>query len=144
MANINQTIIVRTDLFKLPDDLGLISAQTAHIHMQHVRKTFIDRMQQDSVQGEQIVITDNVFDNNFVEWIKKPYILVKKVPNLEALNHYLNVALDEDLLVSEWEDTVYIRLSETQKIARKTLVGIAIGPCDNDKIRSVIGDLPLL
>jgi peptidyl-tRNA hydrolase len=144
MANINQTIIIRTDLFKLPDDLGLISAQIAHIHMQLVRRNITSRIIKDPVQGEQVFIPDNVFDNYFVEWIKEPYILVKKVPNLEALMHYSFLAREAKLLVDEWEDTVYIRLSETQKIAKQTLVGISLGPCDADKIRSIVGDLPLL
>ncbi len=143
MASVNQTILIRTDLFQLPEDIGLISAQVAHIHFQMIR---------------QLINSQNSFKDNFleiklepenkdvvVEWLKDPYLLVKKVPNLEALEYFEDEAVRLGLTVYGWSDTVYVRLSNTQKKAFEgVLVGISIGPSDNDKIRTVLGDLPLL
>jgi len=84
-------------------------------------------------------------DKTFVEWFNNPYLLVKKVPNLEALTHFLKLAVDAKLLFYEWYDTIYVRLSPTMKQAfSNKLVGISLGPADADKIRTVVGDLPLL
>lgn len=131
MSNIGQTIIIRTDLFN-PEDVGLISAQVAHIHMNSVRR---------------MILTDIAFksDEQLIEWIKTPYIYVKKVSNIEALTHFKHLAEMSNLPVDIWSDTVYVRLSPTMKQAFPDVpVGISIGPDDSDKIRTVVGDLPLL
>jgi len=133
MASINQTIIIRTDIFSLPDDLGLISAQVGHLHFEGTRAALNDGADFES------------FPEEYKEWIKEPYLLVKRIPNREALTHYHDLAIKNGLPVYEWADTVYVRLSPTQKLAfPDTVVGIAIGPTDADKIRTVVGDLPLL
>jgi peptidyl-tRNA hydrolase len=132
MANIGQTVIIRTDIFEVPADMGLMSAQVAHIHFEHARK----------------LMTGTALDKDFQDmmpWLRDPYLFVKKVPNLEGLHYFLNLATEADLPCSSWKDTVYVRLSPTMKKAfPDTLVGISIGPDDADKIRTVVGDLPLL
>ena len=88
-------------------------------------------------QGEQ--------GSDYEEWLKDPYLLVKRVPNLEALQYFREEANLSELPVAEWRDTVNVRLSATVKKAfEDVLVGISIGPCDSDKIRTVVGDIPLL
>jgi len=139
MANINQTIIVRTDLFNLPEDTGLLAAQVAHIHA----KVFTENLSRP--QSSHFVLPNNIVPEDFVAWVKEPYLLVKKVPNAEALKHFRDLADKINLPIYEWYDTVYVRLSETMKQAfEMVLVGISIGPADADRIRTVVGDLPLL
>lgn len=139
MSNINQTILIRTDLFNLPEDIGLIAAQVAHIHMELIRGMFHDHFMGAKISEEDLK------NSNLMEWLRDPYLLVKKVPNLEALKHFKKLAEDAQLKVKEWNDTVYVRLSQTMKQAfPDTLVGISIGPSDSDAIRSIVGDLPLL
>jgi len=138
MASINQTILIRTDLFQLPEDIGLLSAQVAHIHFQLVRETMLQNSLNYPIAG----VTDTY---DFKEWIQEPYLLVKRVPNAEALNFFKEEAERTGLTVRSWTDTVYVRLSKTQQKAfPNVLVGISIGPSDSDKIRTILGDLPLL
>jgi len=143
MASVNQTILIRTDLFQLPEDIGLISAQVAHIHFQLFRQMINS---QNSFKDNFMEIKLEPGDKDvFVEWLKEPYLMVKKVPNAEALKYFKEEAIQLGLTVCGWRDTVYVRLSKTQQKAfENILVGISIGPSDNDKIRTVLGDLPLL
>jgi hypothetical protein len=79
------------------------------------------------------------------EWLNDPYIFVHGVPNLEVLNYFIEDAKSGDIPISEWRDTVYIKISETQRRAFFPVkVGAALGPVDSDKIKAIIGDLPLL
>lgn len=137
MANIGQTIIIRTDIFTLPDDVGLLAAQVAHIHAAIYYQNMNDLLEMKLSNG---------FDKDeFIAWFHTPYIFVKQVPNAEGLNHFAKLARDADVPVIEWNDTVYVRLSPTMKQAfSDILVGISLGPCDADRIRTVVGDLPLL
>jgi peptidyl-tRNA hydrolase len=133
MSNINQTIIIRTDLFSM-NDVGLISAQVAHIHGEIFRNYL----------KEDVKVTQEE-NATFREWVMAPYILVKRVPNLEALDYYEKLAKDNGLVVQGWFDTVYVNLTPTLKKAFSNIkVGISIGPDDSDSIRTVVGDLPLL
>ena len=142
--NINQTIIIRTDIFNLPEDTGLLCAQVGHIHFQISREIIQEGLDQD---GKAVVILNEKGEqgSDYEEWLKDPYLLVKKVPSREALTHFHDEAISAKLPVCEWCDTVNIRLSSTIKKAFfDTPVGISIGPADADKIRVVVGDLPLL
>jgi len=135
MASINQTVIIRTDLFNLPEDMGLLAAQVAHIHA----KVFLS----ENVCSE--ILPNHIVAEDFVAWKEEPYLLVKQVPNAEALKHFRDLADKINLPIYEWYDTVYVRLSATMKQAfEMVLVGISIGPADADRIRTVVGDLPLL
>jgi len=132
MANIGQTIIIRTDLFDLPNDMGLLAAQVAHIHMEVIRKSLIKEGKLDNSEEME-------------SWLENPYLFVKKVPNYEGLKHFIDLAELAKLAVTSWWDTVYVRLSPTMKQAFSgVLIGISIGPADADEIRTVVGDLPLL
>jgi len=147
MANINQTLLIRTDLFSLPEDTGLLAAQVAHIHFQVSRDMLLEGLDDD---GKAMIILDEKGEqgeqgSDYEEWLKDPYLLVKRVPNLEALQYFREEANLSELPVAEWRDTVNVRLSATVKKAfEDVLVGISIGPCDSDKIRTVVGDIPLL
>ena len=146
MSNIGQTIIIRTDLFSLPDDVGLLSAQVAHIHMECVRKMIINNMvREENFIPIKLTKEHGVDVLSFMDWVRDPYLFVKQVPNKESLKHFSKLVHEAGLPLDEWYDTVYIRLSKTMKQAfPNVLVGISIGPCDADKIRTVVGDLPLL
>ena len=136
MASINQTVIIRTDLFDMSKDIGLLAAQVAHIHAMALRHLWQLRELKDEL---------GIAAPLFREWLREPYLLVKRVPNLEALKYFSQAATASGIEVHEWFDTVYVRLSSTQQKAfPNVLVGISLGPCDADKIRTIVGDLPLL
>lgn len=145
MASIGQTVIIRTDLFSLPEDIGLMAAQVAHIHAEIMRDILCsNRVDEDfiSIKWKQ---EKDINSKEIQEWLDSPYLFVKKVPNAEGLDYFRKQAEVIKLPVRCWYDTVYVRFSKTMKLAfNNTLVGISIGPTDADKIRTVVGDLPLL
>lgn len=127
MANLRQTILIRTDL-GFP--IGLLTAQVAHLHFQRFRNMIRD--------GEK-------FTSDDLEWMKDPYTYVHEAKNMETLLHYEKIANQNNVPIAAWRDTVYLKLSETQIQAFPDVwVGLVLGPCDSDKIKVVIGDLPLL
>ena len=150
MASINQTLIIRTDIFSLPDDMGLLAAQVAHIHFEHMRKLITNALELNHNNSnslkEGVATLDFTGKTGAInEWLESPYLLVKRVPNAEALTFFKEKAVRECVTVNEWYDTVYVRLSPTMKQAfENVLVGISLGPADADKIRTIVGDLPLL
>jgi hypothetical protein len=74
-----------------------------------------------------------------------PYTFVHGVPNKEVLEYFIKQAEVKNVPYTSWFDTIYIKVSETQKIVvENCLIGIALGPFESDKIKAVIGDLPLL
>ena len=96
----------------------------------------------DSKDGQRIAtipISDDVW-----EWLKSPYIYVHGIPCLEVLNYFIKIAREKKVPYTEWHDTVYIEVSPTQRIVENCLVGISLGPCESDAVKSVIGDLPIL
>ena len=128
MSMLRQSIVCRKDL---GFSIGLMAAQVAHIHFERIRKMIIDKESFDFPE--------------MMEWMKSPYVFCHGVPNLEALNYFYDKAIAEELPVAPWHDTVYVQVSETQKIAMSNVfVGFSIGPCDSDKVRVILGDLPLL
>ena len=127
MANLRQTIIVRTDL-GFPT--GLLAAQVAHLHFQRFRVM--------TMKGENLSQDDK-------DWMLTPYTYVHEAKNLETLHYYGNLANAAGVPNVGWTDTVYIKFSETQMQAIPNVyIGLVLGPCDSDKIKAVIGDLPLL
>jgi len=130
MANIGQTVVIRTDLFDLTKDMGLITAQVAHIHAQSCFQ----------------LLRDGVKPNEGLSaWLEEPYLYVKRVDSYEAFEYIRNYALNESgISVNVWYDTVYVRITPTQQKAIKAPVGLSLGPDDSDAIRRVVGDLPLL
>lgn len=137
MANIRQSILLRTDL-NLPK--GLAEAQVAHIHFEMFRRRMMCGV--NSLEGDRytkVILTDAMW-----EWLKFPYTFVHGVPNIEVLDEFIKKVKEKDILMSEWRDTIYIEISKTQKIVvENCLVGMAMLG-ESDKIKAVIGDLPLL
>ena len=130
MANIRQTILVRTDL---GFSTGLMAAQVAHIHMERIRQTFKN--------------SKTFEDPNLIDWLGSPYVFVHGIPNQEVLQHYIEKARLKDTVLKPaiWYDTVYVNVSDNQKIPlENVIVGASLGPADSDIIKAVIGDLPLL
>lgn len=133
MANLRQTILIRKDL-DFPT--GLLAAQCAHLHMEYFRKAMMD-----SVDNQYKV----QLSNDEILWLSDPYVFIHGVPNSEVLEYFITEANKLGINVSEWRDTVYINISETQRKAFFPVkIGATFGPCDSDKIKAVIGDLPLL
>ena len=136
MANIKQTILIRKDL-NFP--IGLLASQCAHLHFENIRQKICENNLLDGKLSLE-------FDYDTREWINNPYIYIHGVPNLEVLQYFAATAKSVgNIPVTWWRDTVYIDISETQRKAfPKIEIGITLGPCDSDKIKAVIGDLPLL
>lgn len=136
MANIRQSILFRTDLNL---DIGLAMAQAAHLSMVLFR---------DAILKSDLVADENeslLFTKDEVEWLKNPYLFIHQVPNKEVLEYFIKQAHDAGIAVNRWYDTIYVNISSTQtKAFENVLVGITLGPCDSDRIKVVIGDLPLL
>jgi peptidyl-tRNA hydrolase len=127
MANLRHTVLVRTDL---GFSLGLLAAQVAHIHFEPFRQLAIDEKEVPQWQRD---------------WLTAPYLFIHGVKNRESLEYYIKRADEVGVKVSTWKDTVEVRPSDTQKLVFPDIpVGISLGPDDSDKIRQVIGDLPLL
>lgn len=135
MANIRQSIILRQDL-SLPK--GLSEAQVAHLHFELFRKHLLKGIDEKTGRGETL------FTPDVIGWLKTPYTFVHGVPNLEVLNYFYKIAKEKQIMSDNWEDTIYIQVSPTQKIVvENCLIGIVLLG-ESDKIKSVIGDLPLL
>lgn len=133
MANLRQTILIRKDL-DFP--VGLLAAQVAHLHMERFRGMLLESIK------ESIKVQ---VDPDDAGWIHDPYVFVHGVPNAEVLEYFIKEAKAANIPISEWRDTVYINISATQRRAFFPVkVGATLGPCDSDKIKAVIGDLPLL
>lgn len=141
MSNIRQTIIIREDL-KLPK--GLSEAQVAHLHMEYFRQRLLEGFDKD-INCLSSLISKVQFSSDEKEWLKSPYTFVHGVPNIEVLERFKNMALSNGIIVREWRDTVYIKVSPNQQIVvENCLIGITLGPTDSDRIKTAIGDLPLL
>ncbi len=142
MANIRQSIIIRTDL-NLP--VGLLAAQVAHLSMEKLRYaiTHLETFRKGAVSIN--FPAWGQFGADFEEWLLDPYLFVHKVPNKEALDYFSKEFQRANIPVSSWVDTITLDISPTQKKAFvDVMVGISAGPCDSDKIKAIIGDLPLL
>lgn len=146
MANIIQRILVRTDLGFTN---GLMAAQVAHIHMEGLRWA-INRNEDNSLKNiPKSKLTANLRNSTesmeFHDWLKTPYIFVHGVSCPEVLEYYCEKAEKGGIFIARWHDTVYVNVSENQKMVfPDTFVGASLGPCDSDLIKAVISDLPLL
>jgi peptidyl-tRNA hydrolase len=133
--NLRQSILFRTDLNL---DIGLAMAQAAHLSMALFR---------DAILKSDLVCDENeclLLTQDELEWLKNPYLFIHAVPNKEVLEYFMKQAQDAGIVVNRWYDTIYIDISNTQtKDFENVLVGITLGPCDSDRIRVIIGDLPL-
>ncbi len=143
MANLRQSILVRTDL-QLP--VGLLAAQVAHIHMETLRQYILINKQQPFSKSQLIANVRNPQEaDNIYEWMVNPYIFVHAVPNLEVLEYFKKEANNNKIQCTIWDDTIFIDISKTQRKAfDNCIIGMSLGPCDSDQIKTVIGDLPLL
>ena len=135
MANIRQSIVIRTDLQFKP---GLLAAQVAHLSMEFMRAIWKENNWRELIHEE-------TFSAAAQDWLKAPYLFVHGVPNQEALSHFINLAEQKTIPYKIWKDTVFLDVSEKQRIVvADCIIGAAFGPEDSDRIKEVLGDLPLL
>jgi len=140
--NLRQTIIIRTDL-QFPT--GLLCAQVAHLHMDRLRIELNAGEFHPSEREFRFKIGPHEGAEKVHEWLQSPYVFVHGVPNLEVLNHFHAKAINNGVQTHQWRDTVFVDISDTQREAfSDVMIGIVLGPDDSDKIKAVIGDLPLL
>lgn len=149
MANIRQSILVRTDL-NLPN--GLLAAQISHIHFELFRKRLkanncsLQLFDTNSDGGDAggTIDEDYLDKNDLINWIASPYLFIHQVPHGEALEYFKYKALEAKLPVIQWQDVIYQNLSDDLRVPFHMPIGLAIGPADSDRIKMVIGTLPLL
>lgn len=123
MANIYNTVVVRKDLNM---SAGLMAAQVAHINDMFMRTKIYDEKDFTTVEKD---------------WIKSPYLHVLGVDNPEELKEVLRMAKEQNLPTYEWYDLIPSK--NLNRPISNVLIGIAIGPCDLDKVKAVTGSLPL-
>jgi len=135
MANLIQKILVRTDL---GFSEGLMAAQVAHIHARPMTTTFFVTQPTGTTGPDDYV-------ENVKTWLFNPYVFVHGVPNREVLNFFMEQCDRLNMKFDPWRDTIYVDVSPTQtKVFEDVLIGISIGPEESDKIKAIVGDLPLL
>lgn len=127
---LRHTLLIRTDL-GMPQ--GLFSAQLAHIAQEVFRQHHLNKSKRGNL------------DVKAIEWINDPYMFVHGVPNHEALIYFIDQADKQGVVCHTWEDTIFLEIADGQTITLpNVLVGCSFGPDDADRIRLVIGKLPLL
>jgi len=136
VSNLRQSILVRTDLHL---SVGLMAAQIAHIHMRMIQR---NADLSNNILSINPPATLNRVD--LKDWLISPYLFIHQVPHLEALEYFEKKANDMKIHVESWTDTIYQELSPDFRTAFNMKVGISLGPTDSDKIKLVIGSLPLL
>jgi len=144
MANIRQSILVRNDLGL---SVGLLAAQVAHLHMEGIRNLLCESLKEPTSSKGIFIDFKNMGGDgaDLEDWLPDPYIFVHKVPCLEVLQLFEKEFRAAKIPVYLWRDTITIDISPTQKkVLFPVLVGISVGPCDSDRIKAIISDLPLL
>lgn len=131
MSMIRQSLLMRTDL-EFP--IGLLAAQVAHLH----GLPLISQIQATKASVGHIKIPA------LHDWVEEPYLFVHAVPNHEVLMYLIDKAEKYKVPVLTWHDTVNIKIGDETVPFEQVLVGVSLGPYDSDKIRMVIGALPLL
>lgn len=129
MSNLGVRVIVRTDLGFTP---GLLAAQASHLAMEQVRQTILDGIDMKKERPD------------LYEWLRKPYLYVHAVSNKESLEFLATKAAASGVTTFAWRDTVYITVGDKKEALPNILVGFAFEACDADKVKAVIGSLPLL
>lgn len=125
--NLKLGCIVRTDL---GFNLGLMSAQVAHLMMEPIRVALLNEEDQIS--------------SNTMEWLKKPYMYVYSVGNKETLEFFCKKGKENGLPIYEWRDTVWVDIGGKKEVMEGVLVGVTFGVLESDVLKSVVGNLPLL
>jgi len=132
MSNTRLTVVVRRDLQLVP---GLLAAQVAHMADAFMRERVVKAMESKEKSSYDI------FSEEEIDWMEKPYLSVLAVNTLEELNLVLKQAQENELPIHLWWDVIPSHIFEGQFLECK--VGLSIGPDDFDKIKIVTGMLPL-
>jgi hypothetical protein len=109
-----------------------MAAQVSHLVMEQVRQTILDEM---DIKQEC---------PNLHEWLLNPYLYVHAVGNKESLEFLLAKAKTLGVPTFEWRDTVYVSIGDKKEAIRDVLVGFSFEACDADRVKAVIGTLPML
>jgi peptidyl-tRNA hydrolase len=137
--NVRQSILIRTDL-NLPK--GLSEAQVAHLHFEYLRKIILQNILIEN--GDAYAVAKIAISSDICEWLKAPYTFVHGIPNAEVLEHFREDAIEKGVYLNDWKDTIYLKISGTQQIVvEDCLIGIVLLG-ESDKVKAVLGDLPLL
>ncbi len=144
MGMVRQSVLIRTDL---GFNIGLMAAQVAHTHFENFRKKLLSLIASEKDPKSTFTKDDIewLLTKDDREWLGTPYLFIHGVSNKESLEYFIKKASEVGVECEKWYDTVYVKVSEKQQLTLPDiLVGISLGPAESDKIREVIGDLPLL
>jgi peptidyl-tRNA hydrolase len=135
MANRRIVIVVRKDL-ELP--IGLAMAQAAHLCDEWLRQRIL-KMNADP--SKTPVELHEVFEDQELEWMESPTVSVLAVNTLEELNFIESQTKQSGLPCHSWVDTIHSGLLD--RYMENIKVGIAIGPINDDIVKTITGKLPL-
>ena len=133
MSVIKQYVILRRDLLMSP---GLACAQAAHLSSLWVYKRFSGAAKH---KGSFRII--NTTETERV-WMPAPTMGVKAVNTPEELEYVIAAlkALPGQPPFEVWKDTIK---SEILDRHLECVVGVAVGPFDDEILKQVVGPLPL-
>ncbi len=135
MSNTRLTIVVRRDL-QMP--IGLFGAQCAHI-ADILRPKLEDHPSADIAELREMNLGE-FFSHSYIEWDMEPYLSVLAVETREDLQRVIDEAKLASLSFNVWRDTVPSPTFIGDVIS-DCMVGVALGPDDFDKIKSVTARL---
>ena len=128
--NLQQNIIIRTDL---GFTRGLLTAQVAHIHALPMVQAILEHKESTAI------CLDKMF-----AWLSSPFVTVLGASNIEILDHFIDLAEAEGIVVHQWRDVVNCNVSDSLTLNFDTIIGASFGPDESDKLKKIMGQLPLL
>ena len=132
MSSTRMAVVVRRDLQMTP---GLLAAQVLHAGMMFVAKGNRQRHKKD----DEAYLVE--FSGTQMDWINEPYVAVLAVDTKEELELVSKMAIEEKLAVHAWHDVIPSKVFDGRVL--ECFVGVSIGPVDADRLRKVVGTLPL-
>ena len=118
---------------------GLLAAQACHLNDEWLRARILEsKANRNCVKGESKTVNFNLPE---FQWLEGPVLSILAVNTPEELEVLKKRAKDVGVAFREWHDTIPSQIFP--KVFLQTFVGIAFGPDDDEKVKQVVGDLPL-
>ena len=143
MANLRQSVVMRKDLGM---SAGLAAAQAAHLNDMWLRERMLASrvVKPRGTEGkpfEKVV----KFEANEYDWLSAPVLSVLAVDTPEELDVIIKRAKDVGVAYRVWKDTIPSNVlgAPGKPCFLDVVVGISVGPDDDELIKQVTGGLPL-
>jgi len=137
MANLWNNVVLRRDLNLCE---GLMVSQGAHI----AKKFMLDKIikMDDAPSGASEDLFGELFTEDELNWMRKPYLNILAVDNVEELQEVIKMGRNAGIQVCEWRDT--IPMKNINRPLDDVLIGASFGPADLDLLKLATGTLPRL